>query len=139
MKFSIVIIFIGFLASCQGPIFNTLEDEVNTIDLSYIAWACECANWSPPEDHLKFKDNIGDSLALNSIFIEPATIDLELPDTLGYSNDLIRFKGQFYEKKGYPEGYFTWEDVEEARVFRYTEYQVLISNHASYMKEQEQY
>ena len=117
------------------PIFsgkNSLNEKVETIELTYIAWACDCANWATQEDLKKYADNIGDNLARRSIFIEPADQSLELPDTLGSNNDIIRFTGQFYNDKGFPKGYRSFENPERARVFRYTEYEVVKSNSSEY-------
>jgi len=114
---------------------NSLEKDVQTVELEYIAWACECANWATSEDIKRYSQNFGDSLAKISIFIEPASDDLILPDTIGYSGDLVRFKGQFYKKKGFPKGYFSWQDPPKARVFRYSEYEIIVSNHKEYIKE----
>ena len=35
-------------------------------------------------------------LAENSIFLEPADSSLILPDTVGYSADIVKFTGQLY-------------------------------------------
>ena len=69
-------------------------------------------------------------MAENSIFLEPADSSLLLPDTLGYSADIIKFTGQFYTEKGYPKNYPRSEqDPEPSRVFRYTNYKVIRSNY----------
>lgn len=109
-----------------------LDGKIQTLELTYIAWACDCANWATNKDLEKYSDNIGDTLAKQSIFIEPASQALELPDTLGYSNDVIKFTGQFYNEKGFPKGYHSDQDPEESRVFRYTDYEVMKSNFKKY-------
>jgi len=118
------------------PVFyesNNLNEKVETIELTYITWACDCANWATKEDLEKYSDNAGDSLAHQCIFIEPVNQTLELPDTLGYSNDVIRFTGQFYNKRGVPKGYQSFESPDEARVFRYTDYEIMKSNYREYV------
>jgi hypothetical protein len=106
-----------------------LEDTVRTLDLTYIAWACECANWATEADINKAQNDL-DKLAENSIFVEPSYSKLEMPDTLGYTGDLIRFTGQFYKQKGYPKKYPRTEmQVDKAKVFRYTKYQIIRSNY----------
>jgi hypothetical protein len=111
---------------------KVLEDTIGTLDLSYIAWGCECANWATEADINKLNHD-GDKLANKSIFIEPADSSLELPDTLGYSGDLIRFTGQFYKNKGYPKQYVkTEQKVEKAKIFRYTKYEILRSNYRDF-------
>ncbi len=115
-----------FLLACN-PGGNELEEKEQTIKLSYIAWTCDCANWATPEDIEKFYDNIGDSLAHLSIFIEAADSSLTLPDTLGFGGDLIRFTGRFYKKKGFQKdtspsnilikpGFFDIQRITQSRV-----------------------
>lgn len=105
-----------------------LEDQEQTIMLNSIRWACECADWALEEDMKKDIDN--DSLAALCIFIEPADKSLTLPDTLGYSGDLIQFTGAFYKEKGYPKDYYSEQNPDKAKVFRYTAYEVIKSNYA---------
>lgn len=119
----------------RAPVFNetnSLNGKMETIELTYIAWASDCANWATKEDLKKYSENIGDSLAHRCIFIEPANQSLELPDTLGYSNDIIKFTGQFYDKRGFPKDYKSLENPDEARIFRYTNYAVVKSNYREY-------
>lgn len=115
-------------AGCNLDHKGGLDGKTQTLELTYIAWACDCANWASKEDINRYHDNIDNTLANRSIFIEPASQALELPDTLGYSNDIIKFTGQFYKEKGFPKGYDSFENPEESRVFRYTDYEVVISN-----------
>jgi hypothetical protein len=118
------------LAENESP----LEKKEQTIELSYTAWACDCANWATADDIHKFSDNIDDTLAELSVFIEPAISSLELPDTLGCNGDIVKFTGHFYKEKGFPEGYHSFEPVDAARVFQYTSYSVIKSNHWELMK-----
>jgi hypothetical protein len=112
-----------------------LEDTVRSLDLTYIAWACQCANWATEADFKKAQDD-GDKLADKSVFIESADTSVELPDTLGYSGDLIRFTGQFYKDKGFPKKYPKTEmPVDKSKVFRYTKYQVLRSNYRDFISD----
>ncbi len=122
--------FFASIPFFKDPIYinnNEIEDEVQTLELTYIAWACDCANWATHDIMEKYHDN--DSLADNCIFIEPASSTLKLPDTLGWNGDLIRFTGQFYKEKGFPKRFSSFENPNKARVFRYTEYDVIISNY----------
>ena len=117
------------LASCNLDNKGGLEGKIQTLELTYIAWGCACANWATKEDLQKYSGNLGDSLAKRCVFIEPANQTLELPDTLGYSNDIIRFTGQFYLEKGLPKDYQSSENTEKVRVLRYTGYEVVRSNY----------
>ena len=148
MKF-VVTIFCFLLLACSsdtskskiknGDYYPTytkdLEDTVRALDLQYVAWACQCANWATEADIKKAEDH-GNKLADKSIFVEPADNLVELPDTLGYSGDLIRFTGQFYKDKGYPQKYPKTEmRVDKSKVFRYTKYQVLRSNYINFVSD----
>lgn len=141
MKIFASTISILLLFSCSNPATTPLEEnesllETNeqTLELTYIAWACDCANWTTLEDLRKFSNNPGDTLAELSVFIEPENASLTLPDTLGFSGDVIKFTGRFYKEKGFPGGYRSFEPVDEARVFQYTSYSVIKSNHHTTME-----
>lgn len=108
-----------------------LEDKIQTLELTPMLWACDCTDWVTDEDYEKYYDDIDDTLlARNCVFVEPASPLLKLPDTLGHFKDRIKFTGQFYKEKGFPEGYSSVQDPEKARVFRYTTYEVIRSNYA---------
>ena len=111
-----------------------LEDTTLTLDLEYIAWACQCAEWATPSDIEKHQDT--GKLSEHSIFIEPVDTSLQLPDTLGYSGDLIRFTGRFYKDKGYPKHYPKTEmQVDKAKVFQYSNYKILRSNYRDFVND----
>ena len=98
------------------------EKKEQTLELTYIAWACDCANWASPDDIRKYNDN---RLEDHCIYIEPANEKLELPDRLQNNNVVVRFTGKFYKRKGFPKGYRSIEQPEPARVFRYTKYEIV--------------
>lgn len=102
-----------------------LEPEKKTVELEYLAWACDCANWAKPADIEKYS---GNQLADKNIFVEPADDSVKLPDSIGYNGDVVKFVGQFYQQKGYPKNYKSMERPKKAKVFRYTEYKVVRSN-----------
>jgi hypothetical protein len=98
-------------------------------------WACECANWATLDVIKKYED---DSLASHCVFIEPADTSLILPDTLGYSGDIIQFTGQYYVDKGYPNDYVKGEQqVDKAKVFRYTSFKIIKSNHHDFINDKD--
>lgn len=113
------------LIACSTNNKGGLDANIQTLELNYITWSCECANWATTNDIRTFS---ADELANKCIFIEPSNDLVELPDTLGYNNDIVRFTGQFYNEKGYPNNFRSFEEPEEARVFRYTEFEVIRSN-----------
>ncbi len=135
----LIVLFFLFCMACGCEDKGDLKDEVINLELIYIAWACDCANWATLDDIQRYPHNAGDSLAYMSVFIEPDSEDLVLPDTLGFSNDLIRFTGSFYEKRGFPENYYSIENPDKARVFRYTAFQVLSSNYRTSKKLMEEH
>ena len=116
------------LLSCSTK-SNKLDTKVQTIELHYITWACECANWATASDIEKYSDNVGDTLADLSMFIEPADSSIILPDTISYNGDIVRFTGQFYNDKGFPKNFKSDHRPDKARVFRYTKYQIIKSNY----------
>jgi hypothetical protein len=110
-----------------------LEDTLRTLNLTYISWFCQCANWAREADFQK-NQNLPYQLGDKLIFIEPADSTLELPDTLGYSGDLIRFIGRFYKDRGFPKKYPKTEmEVKKAKVFKYTKFEVLKSGYREFV------
>lgn len=53
---------------------NQLQDTVRTLELSYVAWFCQCANWVKASNHEKYKKSGGP--LEKSMFIEPADTTL---------------------------------------------------------------
>ncbi len=104
---------------------SKLEDKEQIIELKYIAWACNCANWATAADLAKYHDNIGDTLARLCIYVEAADSSLKLPDNIDYNADRVRFTGRFYKEKGFPVNYRSIENPDKARVFRYTRYMII--------------
>jgi len=134
----ILILTLIFLIFSSCFVENKLEEKEQVLELEYIAWACACANWVTTEDRERYEndENSGDALSNLTFFIEEANKSLILPDTLGYANDIIRFTGRFYKKKGFPKGVRTEpeEHLEKAKIFRYTKYEVVKSNFADIKK-----
>lgn len=111
-----------FLISCSDTKIE-LEKEQN-IELTYIAWACECANWATKNDIRKYQDS-EDKLAEKCFFIEPTNDNVKIPDSLIRNNTRILFKGNFYKDKGFPKGFESKQNPEKAKVFRYFEYKII--------------
>lgn len=102
---------------------NILTGKIENLELDYIVWGCACANWVTPSDFAKYQYN---KLAEHCIFIEPASENLELPIYFDASRHRIKIKGQFYTRSDYPKGTVqTEEQLEKAKVFRYTEMDVV--------------
>jgi hypothetical protein len=107
---------------------NTLEKNIQTIELEYIPWSCDCANWATLKDIQRFSGR-EDQLAEHCIFIEPENPNLTLPDSIGYIDDRVIFTGQFYDHKGFPKNFQSEEPVDKSRVFRYTKFQIVNSSY----------
>ncbi len=118
--FSLILII--FFISCSDNKIE-LEKEQN-IELNYIAWACECANWASKNDMVKYQD-FEDKLAEKCVFIESANNNVKVPDSLIRNNIRILFKGNFYKNKGFPKGFVSKQNPEKAKVFRYYEYKII--------------
>ena len=130
MKILLFTLFMLLISCSQKE--NKLEVKSQTVRLRYIAWACACANWANVDDTTEHKNQ--DSLADHCAFIESADSTVALPDTLGYSGDIIEFTGQFYKNNGYPKGYVKMEEpLDSAKVFRYTRYKVIQSHYRDSM------
>ena len=102
---------------------NTLTGKTENLELDYIVWGCACANWVTPTDFDKYQ---GNKLAEHCIFIEPVSDTLDLPIYFDASRHRIKLKGEFYTRPDYPKGTLqTEEQLEKAKVFRYTEIEVI--------------
>ena len=111
---------------------NYLDPNIQTLELEYIDWSCACANWAVENDIDKYKDT--GKLSEHCVFSEPAYSNITLPDTLGYSGDIIKFTGQFYMRKGYPKGYIQNEEhADSAKIFRYNNYSVIRSMYREFV------
>lgn len=105
-----------------------MEGKIQTVELHYIAWGCECANWAANDIIIKYQDT-GD-LSEHCVFVEPSEPSLKLPDTLYFHGDIVQFTGQYYVDKGYPNDYVKGEQhVDIAKVFRYSSFKVIKSNY----------
>ena len=108
--------------------YTACQDKIQTLELQYIPWSYEGGNWATTDDISKYHDTA--SLAEHSIFLEPADQTLILPDTLGYSDDIVQFTGQFYTEKSIQKNDAkNGQVVGKAKVFRYTSFKVIKSNY----------
>ena len=58
---------------------ENLENKTDTIEVTYIAWACACANWLPTE-YLKDPNYSTTDNAEDCIYIEASEKKLKLPE-----------------------------------------------------------
>ncbi len=127
LRFALVVILPVFFAALLKFSVDFRNNELvgleQSIELNYISWGCDCANWA----EIKTMDkNLNDyhRLASTCYFIEPATDDLVLPDSFHVSDNHIVFTGQFYRYPKFPKGYYSQEHPDPALVFRYTAYEI---------------
>lgn len=123
-----------FLLSCSTQ-QKKLDSKIQTVEFHYIMWSCECANWATQDVITKYQDT--GKLSDHCAFVEPADTSLILPDTIGFSDDIIQFTGQYYIDKGYPNDNVKGEQqVDKAQVFRYTSYKIIKSNYRQSLADQ---
>jgi hypothetical protein len=125
-----IILFVFY--SCTSHPKN-LEAKVQTVRFHYMAYACDCAQWVTAGDIAKYQNDQEEKLDANSVFIEPADPTLTVPDTIGVMGDIILLTGQYYTEKGFPKNFSTEEPADKAKVFRYTAYKIIKSNHHEFM------
>lgn len=99
-----------------------LHAQVDTINVTYISWACACANWLPTTYLEDPNYNVTDNAA-DCIYIEARKEHLKVPEDLKTNNMTIQLVGSFYKEPGVSKDYVqqTSEKPEEASVFRYTD------------------
>jgi hypothetical protein len=129
----VVLLVLGasfFIYSSQHIMFwdypKNLSSEKETIEVTYVRWACACANWLPTE----FADADIETQETECIFIEAANKDLIVSDSIidKYSRTIkLRLTGSFYNDKGISRTYEspTSQIPDNARVFRYTTMEIL--------------
>lgn len=102
---------------------NKLSDKIENLEVEYTVFGCACPNWIRTDDlKLHAKDGIKNLY----FYIEPADENLELPVYFDAFRHYLKIKGQFYLKEDYPKGTVESEEpLPKAKVFRYTELEVL--------------
>jgi len=116
-----------WLTSCDNQP-TKLSGKTETIEVSYINWACDCA------DFIETKFYAGNSeyeaKEEDCIFIEPANPNIKIPENYfekGHFENHLKLTGQFYIDKGVPNTYErkTPEAPEKAKVFRYVKFELV--------------
>ncbi len=104
-----------------------LSDKEETIDVYYVNWACDCAQWietkyskSNPEYVTNEKD---------CIYLESENLQLQEIEDKFIENSFLkrlRLTGNFYKNKGLSRTYYSqFEKPEPARVFRYSKIEIV--------------
>lgn len=105
---------------------DDLSNKTETIEVSYVAWACACANWLP----IPRENPDAEILDTDCIFIEAATDEVKVPESFfdeNYNSKKLRITGNFYNEEGISRTYEspTSQKPDKAKVFRYTKIEVL--------------
>jgi hypothetical protein len=102
---------------------NKLSDKIENLEVEYTVFGCACPNWIRTDD---LKLHAKDGMKNLYFYIEPADENLELPVYFDAFRHYLKIKGQFYLKEDYPKGTVESEEpLPKAKVFRYTELEVL--------------
>ena len=130
-SFVFVIAFIIYYFVTTPTIFDRpsgLTEEIKTIEVSYINWACDCPDFIETK---YYKNNFSyKSKEEDCIFIESANPSINVPDNFyskGHFEKHLRLTGQFYKKIGIPKAYKqkTSEKPDKANVFRYYKIEII--------------
>lgn len=117
----------GEVTSSDFP--KELGLQADTIEITYIAWACTCPNWLPDEYFDLDNDKLSEKPEDYCIFIEAEQAEMKIPDEyqLGGYRNRIRLIGRYYKDKGISRDYEqqTPQKPEKARVFRYSHVEVI--------------
>jgi hypothetical protein len=120
--------YLNFSSIQINPIEDTLKhllaDELDTLELFYINWACTCPNWA---DISKI-----DTDDEETFYVEAADSQIEIPYGFPQYSSTIRFIGKRYKEKSIPKNN-PWANPEgmdmhdylSNLVFRYYSYEVV--------------
>lgn len=105
-----------------------LSSKIDTIEVTYIAWACDCANWLPTHylDNPLYQDSVFDH---QCIFLEAKSEELMIPDEYrkGGNTNKIRLVGSYYMDEGISKDYMqiTPSKPDKAKVFKYSKIEII--------------
>lgn len=113
-----------------------LNENLDTLELTYYFGFCDCQNWVLSEVHDRAKNEYSDldeldprgqiqfNLDEHGFYLEPATKELEIDWRTQVNGTHIRVIGREYQEKGLT-GRFTVPDPPKGRVFRYYSYEII--------------
>lgn len=106
-----------------------LISKVDTIEVKYIAWACECANWLPNKYFDLDNETLSENPEKYCIFLEAEKEDLRIPDEYCFSGfeNRIRLIGSYYKDEGISRDFMqsTSHKPDKAKVFKYSEIEII--------------
>jgi len=116
-----------WLSSCSNQPIK-LSGKTEVIEVSYINWACDCADFIETKFY-KYNSDY-ETQEEDCIFIEPSNNNNIIPDDYynqGHFKYYLKLHGQFYVDKGVPNSYErkTPEKPEKAKVFRYDSFELI--------------
>jgi len=105
-----------------------LSGKTETIEVSYINWACDCADFI--ETKFYSYNSEYEAKVEDCIFIEPSNKANKIPDDYydkGNFDYYLKLNGQFYNDQGVPKSYDrkTPEKPKKAKVFRYDSFELI--------------
>jgi len=138
----LLIVFIALIGAllCFKTVFNkeegaitfldypkNLSTKIETIEVTYIDWACACANWLPTT-YLENPSYDTTENASDCIFLEAENNNAKINDIdLVNGANSFRLSGSYYEEQGISRDYkkATSQKPEKAKVFRYTKAELI--------------
>lgn len=103
-----------------------LNNTVDTLELMYAAYACDCPQWIDPNAYQGSDNNVTFDQQEYSYYIEAAHSELELDWHMLIYGNIIRFIGEQYIELGYPAHFeFVDPNPPKGKVFRYYKYEIL--------------
>lgn len=102
---------------------SDLKMKTDTIDLIFMAYACDCPDWLNFND---YKKNNYSNTNLHGYYIEAADKKLIIDERLFVSGNIVRFIGREYKELCYPDNAnFIDPNPPKGRVFRYYSFKFL--------------
>lgn len=111
-----------------------LVEALDTLELIYMAYACQCQDWVDVEKYNavqvynESKHEDDEYLTLNNYkfgyYLEPSSPKLELENQITVPGNRVTFIGRLYKDDGYPEGFDEFMPTRPGKVFRYYSYKI---------------
>ena len=126
LKLTFIFGFIWLTSCTDQP--TKISGVTETIEVSYINWACDCADFIETKYYKHNADY--EAKEEDCIFIEPSNKSNKIPDDYydkKHFEYYLKLKGQFYVEFGIPNTYNrkTPEKPDKAKVFRYDSFELV--------------
>jgi hypothetical protein len=124
--FWVFLFFSSFASSCSNQP-TKISGVKETIEVSYVHLACDCANFIETKFYKHNTDY--ETREEDCIFIEPSNIKNKIPDLFfekKHFGNYLKLTGQFYLDKGVPDSYERqMGSPDKAKVFRYDSFKLV--------------